>query len=76
MIRIGHRDVAIVAGPPWLWTSQQRLAGYREALAGAGKDPDDIVVIAGDYTEDAGFQATRIDAATASQKGSFDVRAA
>src|ERR1700733_4671673 len=59
LIRIGHRDVAIVAGPPWLWTSQQRLAGYREALAGAGKDPDGIVVLAGDYTEESGFQATK-----------------
>jgi LacI family transcriptional regulator len=59
LIRIGHRNVAIVAGPPGLWTSQQRLAGYREALAGAGQDPDEIVVLAGDYTEESGFQATQ-----------------
>jgi len=59
LIRMGHREVAIVAGPPWLWTSQQRLAGYREALAGAGKDPDQIVVVAGDYTEESGYRATR-----------------
>lgn len=58
LIRNGHRQIAIVAGPPWLWTSQQRLAGYREALAGSGQDPDEIVVVSGDYTEDSGFQAT------------------
>jgi DNA-binding LacI/PurR family transcriptional regulator len=59
LIRNGHRDIAIVAGPPWLWTSQQRLAGYREALASGGHDPDDIIVVSGDYTEESGFQATR-----------------
>lgn len=59
LIRLGHREVAIVAGPPWLWTSQQRLAGYREALAGAGRDPDKTVVVAGDYTEESGHQATK-----------------
>jgi hypothetical protein len=32
---------------------------YREALAGAGKDPDQTVVVAGNYTEESGFQATR-----------------
>jgi DNA-binding LacI/PurR family transcriptional regulator len=42
LIRMGHREIAIVAGPPRLWTSQQRLAGYREALAGSGQDPDEI----------------------------------
>ena len=59
VIRNGHRDIAIVAGPPWLWSSQQRLAGYREALAGGGHDPDEIDVVSGDYTAESGFQATR-----------------
>ncbi len=59
LIRVGHREIAIVAGPPSLWTSQQRLAGYREALAGAGRNPDEFVVVAGDYTEVSGFAATK-----------------
>lgn len=59
LIRHGHRNIGVVAGPPWLWTVQQRLAGYREALAGAGLDPDEIVVVSGDYTEQSGFQATQ-----------------
>jgi LacI family transcriptional regulator len=45
----GHRHVAVITGPPELWTTQQRLAGYREAFAGAGLDPDSIVVFQGDY---------------------------
>ncbi|MEG6510280.1 LacI family DNA-binding transcriptional regulator [Methyloligella sp. 2.7D] len=59
LIGRGHRKVAIVGGPTWLWTSQQRLAGYREALAGAGIDPDTVPVLSGDYTEDSGYAATK-----------------
>ncbi len=55
----GHRRIVIVAGPLWLWTSQQRLAGYREAIAGAGHDPDTIPVFVGDYTEESGYRETR-----------------
>ncbi|HLY57542.1 MAG TPA: LacI family DNA-binding transcriptional regulator [Stellaceae bacterium] len=59
IMRVGHRNIAIVAGPPWLWTSQQRLAGYREALAAAGHDPDRAIVASGDYTEESGYHVTR-----------------
>ncbi|MFC7659099.1 substrate-binding domain-containing protein [Pseudonocardia benzenivorans] len=46
----GRRD----RGPPGLWTAQQRLAGYREAFAGAGLDPDSVPVFAGDYRHESG----------------------
>jgi DNA-binding LacI/PurR family transcriptional regulator len=59
VLRAGHSEIAIVAGPYWLWTSQQRLAGYREALAAAGQDPDETPVVAGDYTAASGYTATR-----------------
>lgn len=58
MLRQGHRRIGIVAGPSWLWTSQQRLAGYREALAAAGEDPDETPTVSGDYTEESGYAAT------------------
>jgi LacI family transcriptional regulator len=58
MIRFGHRRIAIVAGPAWLWTGQQRLAGYREALAADGRDPDEAPTVHGDYSEASGYQAT------------------
>lgn len=51
----GHRDIAIIAGPESLWTTQQRLAGYREALASAGIDPDGAVVYWGDYHQQSGW---------------------
>jgi len=50
----GHRDVAIIAGPESLWTTQQRLSGYREALASAGLDPDEVPVYWGDYRQQSG----------------------
>lgn len=57
----GHRKVAIIGGPPRLWTSEQRLAGFRESLASAGLDPDAAPYVAGDYTERSGYvAATRL----------------
>jgi DNA-binding LacI/PurR family transcriptional regulator len=53
----GHRRVAILAGPTGLWTAEQRLAGYREALAAAGIDPDGVPTARGDYRLESGRAA-------------------
>src|SRR6478752_4443657 len=53
----GHRRFGIVAGPTGLWTAEQRLAGYREALAAAGLDPDTVSTIRGDYRLESGRAA-------------------
>jgi LacI family transcriptional regulator len=50
----GHRRFAILAGPTGLWTAEQRLAGYREALAAAGLDPDLVPTARGDYRLESG----------------------
>jgi DNA-binding LacI/PurR family transcriptional regulator len=52
----GHRRVAVIGGPSALWTAQQRLAGYREAVAGAGIDPDELPVYVGDYRQASGTE--------------------
>ena len=36
VITAGHRDLAVLTGPPNLSTSRERLAGYRQAVAAAG----------------------------------------
>ncbi len=54
VLSAGHRRIAIIGGPPRLWTSEQRLAGYREAIAAAGLDPDAVPVSEGDYSENSG----------------------
>lgn len=58
LLNNGHRNIAIIGGPSWRWTSEQRLAGYREACAAAGLDPDSIPVVHGEYTEKSGYDAT------------------
>ena len=57
VIDCGHRRIAIIGGPPRLWTSEQRLAGFRESLAGAGLNPDQMPYVAGDYGERSGYEA-------------------
>ena len=53
---LGHRRLAILGGPSELWTAEQRLSGYREAIAAAGLDPDAIPLFCGDYRMASGEQ--------------------
>jgi DNA-binding LacI/PurR family transcriptional regulator len=52
----GHERVTVIGGPTELWTAEQRLAGYREAYAGGGHNPDQIPVLVGDYRQESGTQ--------------------
>ena len=54
VVEQGHRRLAIISGPSALWTTEQRLAGYREAIAAGGQDPDAVPVYIGDYRLDSG----------------------
>jgi LacI family transcriptional regulator len=56
-LRQSYRRVAIIGGPPRLWTSEQRVAGYREAIAAAALNPDAVPVVSGNYTEASGYAA-------------------
>lgn len=56
VIEQGHERIGIIGGPEALWTAQQRLAGYREALASAGHDLDNIPYLAGDYSQESGVK--------------------
>jgi LacI family transcriptional regulator len=40
----GHQRIAFVGDPPTVFTSEERLRGYRQALAGCGVDADDDLV--------------------------------
>ena len=52
----GHERVAVISGPNELWTAQQRLAGYREAFAAAGLEPDEVPIHVGDYRLSSGSE--------------------
>jgi LacI family transcriptional regulator len=45
LIAAGHRRIAALANDPRLWTMQERIAGYRLALAEAGIDEDPGLVL-------------------------------
>ncbi|RFU22120.1 LacI family DNA-binding transcriptional regulator [Geodermatophilus marinus] len=53
----GRRRIATVTGPGDMIAGIDRLAGYRTALAGAGRPVDPLLVAEGDFTEAGGNRA-------------------
>ena len=54
---LGHRQIGLVLGSPDLFTTNERLNGYLDALREAGITPSDQYIRYGDYTMDGGYQA-------------------
>ncbi|TFX50228.1 substrate-binding domain-containing protein, partial [Escherichia coli] len=52
---LGHRRIGLVAGLPGLSTTSERITGYRRALAAAGLDHDEDLVVSGN-SESAGAE--------------------
>jgi DNA-binding LacI/PurR family transcriptional regulator len=53
LLKLGHRRIAFLSGPPAAPWAQGRFEGYRRALREAGMDVDDSLVFqAGSTTED------------------------
>lgn len=59
LLDLGHRRIAFVGGTPTDSVSQQRLLGYRSALARALVDPDPTLVVEGDWGMWSGWSAAR-----------------
>ena len=59
LLRKGHRRIGTIVGESFMEAAQDRLAGYREALAEAGIAYDDRLVVEGNWTPTSGFEATR-----------------
>ncbi|HEX6534182.1 MAG TPA: LacI family DNA-binding transcriptional regulator [Gemmatimonadaceae bacterium] len=63
LVALGHRRIAMIAGPERNYDSAERLAGYREALAPATKRADRSahasLVRHGDFSEASGHRAAR-----------------
>jgi DNA-binding LacI/PurR family transcriptional regulator len=49
LIELGHRRIAIIGGPPGLWSARARLDGYRAALQAAGLTPDSELIRQDDF---------------------------
>jgi LacI family transcriptional regulator len=54
---LGHRRVAVITGPRGNTDAEERLGGYRMAMADAEIDSSPALEITGDFTEDSGFRA-------------------
>jgi DNA-binding LacI/PurR family transcriptional regulator len=59
LLGLGRRTVATISGPRDMTAAGDRLAGYRDALMAAGRDPDEDLIEAGDFTQDSGATAMR-----------------
>lgn len=59
LIENGHRRIATITGEIWMEAAQDRLKGYRRALATADIPFDPTLVMEGDWSASAGYDATR-----------------
>jgi LacI family transcriptional regulator len=57
---LGHRSIAHVSGAEGLRISDERVAGYRSALAAAGVVDDPRFVARGHFTVEGGYEATQL----------------
>lgn len=57
LITLGHRRIALVKGPARSPLTRDRVAGYRDALAEAGITFDEHLLVAGNFSLKAGFDA-------------------
>lgn len=58
LIAQGHRRIATITGEPWMDAARDRLAGHLQALTAAGIEHDPDLVVEGDWSASAGFDAT------------------
>ncbi|MEP7227913.1 MAG: LacI family DNA-binding transcriptional regulator [Gemmatimonadales bacterium] len=59
LLDLGHTRIAIIKGAAGNVDAAERLRGYRVALAEAGATASPELEVAGDFTEESGFRATR-----------------
>jgi LacI family transcriptional regulator len=57
LFEIGYRRVASICGPQNMIGGIDRLAGFRAAFQERGSNPDPDLIVAGDFTEESGYQA-------------------
>jgi len=59
LIESGHRRIATITGEMWMEAAQDRVKGYRRALATADIPFDPTLVVEGDWSASSGYAATR-----------------
>lgn len=56
LVRLGHQRIAMLSGPKDVSTADDRVAGYRRALAEAGLDADEALITYGEFKQSAGYE--------------------
>ncbi|WP_241562163.1 LacI family DNA-binding transcriptional regulator [Streptomyces hoynatensis] len=59
LLALGHRRIAVITGTPGTQSSRARVAGYLEALAGAGVAADPRLIRVGHFQVEDGARHTR-----------------
>jgi LacI family transcriptional regulator len=57
LVSLGHKRIAYISGPKLLTTTEQRLRGYKDALMSNGIEPDEALILSGNYKYESGWQA-------------------
>jgi LacI family transcriptional regulator len=59
LVEMGHRRLVMITGPANNFESEERLRGFRETVARLvpDHDPNDLVVLHGDFSEESGYRA-------------------
>ena len=56
LIDLGHRRIGFIGGRPEIMSSGRRLKGYRDALAQAGIEIDETLILPGDFSTKTGYE--------------------
>lgn len=59
LVRLGHRRIAAIGGPPDFLCSRARVDGYRAALERSGLQVDDALVRYADFYHEGGYREAR-----------------
>jgi LacI family transcriptional regulator len=60
LLSLGHRRIGAIPGPQYFACTQDRFAGYRTALEGAGVAFDPCLIGYGDFTLTTGYEQTKM----------------
>ena len=55
LVGLGHRRIAVLSGPASMSVSNERVAGYRQALAAAALPIDERIICYGHFTVESGY---------------------
>jgi LacI family transcriptional regulator len=69
----GYERIACITGPPRTSTGNDRLEGWRRALAAAGRETPDALVVRADFKEEGGHAAAAALLASATPPDAFFV---